>query len=126
MFQLTLEEVGALRSQIVTLEKEVALRESKKGKHSKYPSYVFTENGVAMLSSVLRSKYAIKVNIQIIRAFTRLRQLISSHKALARKIEVLEKKYDKHEIELSSVFKLLKKLMEPPADKPAKKIGFLP
>ncbi|MBN3032892.1 MAG: ORF6N domain-containing protein [Candidatus Saganbacteria bacterium] len=92
----------------------------------KYAKHVnaFTESGVAMLSSVLRSERAIRVNIAIMRAFTRLRHILSSHKELARKIEALEKKHDKHEIEIATVFKVLKKLMEPPPDKPAKRIGF--
>jgi ORF6N domain len=86
---------------------------------------VFTENGVAMLSSVLRSEKAVLVNITIMRAFTRLRRLISSHKELARRIERLEKSYSKHEIEMTTVFKVLKKLMEPPPAKPNKRIGFV-
>jgi hypothetical protein len=86
--------------------------------------YVFNEHGVAMLSSVLNSERAIQINILIIKAFVRLRQLISNHMELARKIEELEKKYSKHEIEITAVFKLLKKLMEPPPAK-TKRIGFL-
>lgn len=66
-----------------------------------------------MLSGVLHSQRAIRVNIAIMRAFVRLRQLLSSHRALARKVEELEKKYSKHEVEITVVFKLLKKLMEP-------------
>ncbi|MDD4178973.1 MAG: ORF6N domain-containing protein [Candidatus Margulisbacteria bacterium] len=118
MFQLNKEEYDRLRFQIGTL---------KQGQHSKYLPYVFTENGVAMLSSILRSERAIEVNIQIMRAFTHLRQLISSHKELAHKINELEKKHSKHEIEITTVFKLLKKLMEPVIvqPKPAKPIGFL-
>jgi len=115
MFQLSKEEHDSLRFQIGTL---------KKGQHSKYLSYAFTENGVAMLSSVLRSERAIFINIQIMRAFTHLRRLISSHKELARKIEELEKKHAKHEIEIATVFKVLKKLMEP-TPRPRKRIGFI-
>lgn len=115
MFQLSKEEHDSLRFQIGTL---------KKGQHSKYLSCAFTENGVAMLSSVLRSERAIFINIQIMRAFTHLRRLISSHKELARKIEELEKKHAKHEIEIATVFKVLKKLMEP-TPRPRKRIGFI-
>lgn len=79
-----------------------------------------------MLSSVLNSDRAIMVNISIMRAFVHLRQIISSHHELAKKVEELEKKYSKHEIEISTVFSLLKKLMEPAQEskKPAKRIGF--
>ncbi len=81
MFQLTWEEVENSRSQIVTL---------KHGRNIKYPPYAFTEQGVSMLSSVLRSKQAIQVNIAIMRAFVRLREILLTHKDLAAKIEVLE------------------------------------
>src|SRR5882672_12124555 len=87
MFQLTAEESRSLRSQFATLK-------SGRGQHRKYPPYAFTEQGVAMLSSVLRSARAVAVNIQIMRAFVRLRQLLASHAELARKLEALEKRYD--------------------------------
>ena len=86
MFELTSEEEQALRSQIVTL---------KRGQHSKYSSFAFTEQGVAMLASVLNSDRAIQVNILIMRAFTQLRQMLSTHEDLKKKIEAMEKKYDK-------------------------------
>ena len=85
MFQLSKEEADFLRSQIVTLKRG-------RGQHSKYLPYVFTEQGVAMLSSVLRSPRAIKVNIEIMRAFIRLRKMLASHAELAQKLDALEKK----------------------------------
>ena len=86
MFQLNYQEVAALRSQIVT---------SKTGRGGRrYPPYAFTEQGVAMLSSVLNSERAIEVNIQIMRAFVKLRELMATHKDLARKLDDMEKKYD--------------------------------
>jgi hypothetical protein len=94
-------------------------------KHSTVLPYAFTEHGVAMLSAVLNSERAIRLSIHIINAFIRLRKLLSSHKELARKVEELEKKYSKHEIEITAVFKLLKKLMDPPPERPAKRIGFI-
>ena len=116
MFQLTKPEYDALRFQFGML---------KRGAHSKYLPYAFTENGVAMLSSVLRSERAIQVNIVIMRAFTRLRQILASHKELARKVEELERKYGKHELEITTVFKVLKKLMQKPVEeRPRKQIGF--
>ena len=78
-----------------------------------------------MLSAVLNGPRAVKVSILIISTFVRLRRLISSHKELAVKLDALEKKYSKHEIEIAAVFKLLKRLMEPPPERPAKKIGFV-
>jgi phage regulator Rha-like protein len=116
MFQLSKEEHDHLRFQNGTL---------KKGQHSKYLPHVFTENGIAMLSSVLRSERAIQMNIAIMRAFTRLREIISTHKELANKIEELEKKYSKHENEITAVFRLLKKLMEPTPETQHKRIGFI-
>jgi len=89
-------------------------------KHSSFNPYVFTEQGVAMLSSVLNSERAIIVNIQIMRAFTRLREIIMSHKDLQRKIEDMEKKYDQ---QFKVVFEAIKQLLIPPK-KPKRRIGF--
>ena len=111
MFELTGEEEKALRSQIVTL---------KRGQHSKYSSFAFTEQGVAMLSSVLNSDRAIQVNILIMRAFTKLRQMLSTHKDLKKKIESMEKKYDK---QFKIVFDAITQLLAED-EKPKKKIGF--
>jgi hypothetical protein len=93
-------------------------------KHSTVLPYAFTEHGVAMLSAVLNSERAVRLSIHIINVFIRLRKLLSSHKELARKVEELEKKHAKHEIEITTVFKVLKKLMEPPP-RPPKRIGFI-
>jgi ORF6N domain-containing protein len=110
MFELTKLEFDNLRSQIVT---------SSWG-GTRYSPMVFTEQGVAMLSSVLNSDTAIKVNIQIMRAFTQLRQMLSTHKDLKKKIETMEKKYDQ---QFQIVFEAIKQLLEADA-KPRKKIGF--
>lgn len=83
----------------------------------------FTENGVAMLSSVLRSKRAILVNIQVMRTFTRLRQLISTHKELARKIENLERSIKSHDHQIEAIFEAIRELMNPP-ESGRKIIGF--
>jgi phage regulator Rha-like protein len=124
MFQLTWDEIHSLRSQFVTLESENEIS-SKKGKHSKYPPFAFTEQGVAMLSSVLRSKRAIHVNIAIMRAFVRLRGFLSTHKELAHKLSALEKKIEKHEVEIQAIFEAIRQLMEPPAEEKSKRrIGF--
>jgi hypothetical protein len=115
MFQLTAEEAARLRSQIVTLE-------TGRGKYSKYLPYAFTEQGVAMLSSVLRSKRAVRVNIEIMRAFVQLRQLLSSHADLARKLAALEKKYD---AQFKVVFDAIRELTVPPEPSKKGRIGFV-
>ncbi|OGQ04700.1 MAG: DNA-binding protein [Deltaproteobacteria bacterium RIFCSPLOWO2_01_44_7] len=114
MFQLNYQEVSVLRSQFVTLKKG-------RGEHRKYLPYAFTEQGVAMISSVLNSDRAIQVNIEIMRAFVRLREILSTHKDLARKLEQLEKKYD-HQFKI--VFDAIRELMRPPPAPPKRKIGF--
>src|SRR4030066_2063089 len=123
MFQLTMEEAkiwwtevrgGGLRSQIVTL---------KRGQPIKYRPYAFTEHGILMLSSVLNSEQAIKVNIEIMRAFVRLRQILASNKELAKRLGELEKKYD---VQFKLVFDAIRQLMALPEPEPPKKrIGFL-
>lgn len=84
------------------------------------PPYAFTEQGVAMLSSVLNSERAILVNVEIMRAFVRLRQMLASHKELARRLDELEKKYDK---QFQVVFEAIRKLMAPEPE-PKRQIGF--
>jgi len=112
MFELSENEEALLRSQIATLE--------GKGKHSKYLSMVFTEQGVAMLSSVLKSDRAILVNIQIMRTFTRLREMLAGHKELEKKIEAMEEKYDE---QFRVVFEAIKQLLKDD-EKPKQRIGF--
>jgi hypothetical protein len=118
MLQLSVEEYQSLRFQIGIL---------KRGAHSKYLPQVFMEQGVAMLSSVLKSKRARQVNVQIMRAFVKLRQLLNTHKDLARKLEELEKKYD---VQFKSVFDAIKMLMTPAEETagpaPNKVPGFKP
>ncbi len=92
----------------------------KKGKHFKYLPYAFTEQGIAMLSSVLHSNRAILVNIQIMRAFVQLRRMFWSNRELKRKIEAMERKYDK---QFAIVFEAIKQLLEPPKEE-RKIIGF--
>ena len=112
MFELSQQEYESLRRHFGTL---------KRGEHSKYLPYAFTEQGVAMLSSVLKSKRAVQVNIEIMRAFVRLRQIMSTHRDLARKLEALEKKYD---AQFKMVFDAIRQLMTPPQPK-RRRIGFL-
>jgi hypothetical protein len=85
--------------------------------------YAFTEQGVAMLSSVLRSERAIHVNIAIMRAFVKLRQVLSANKELAHKLAELERKIERHDAEIQAIFDVIRQLMEP-TEKPKRKIGF--
>lgn len=118
MFQLSEKEHEALRSQIVTL------KNLGRGQHRKYLPYVFTAQGVAMLSSVLKSDRAVKVNIQIMRTFVKLREILSTHKDLARKLAELEKQYAEHDRKFQLVFDAIRKLMEPPPSPKKRRIGF--
>ncbi len=113
MFQLTQDEFTSLIFQTGM---------SKGGRGGRrYMPYVFTENGVAMLSSVLRSKKAILVNVQIMRSFTKLRELLVTHKELKHKIEDMENKYD---AQFRVVFDAMRQLLESPPEKPKRKIGY--
>ncbi|MCK9285896.1 MAG: ORF6N domain-containing protein [Rhodocyclaceae bacterium] len=127
MFQLTREEIADLRSQTVI--------SSWGGR--RYPPYMFTEQGVAMLSSVLKSPQAITVNIEIMRIFVRLRDTLESNKELAAKLEELERKTEllalKHDTlaqntraQLKQVFDAIRELMTPPEPPKKRPIGFIP
>ncbi|MEK9180457.1 MAG: ORF6N domain-containing protein [Patescibacteria group bacterium] len=112
MFRLTKKEMETLRSQFVT---------SNNGRGGRrYLPYAFTEQGVAMLSSVLNSERAIQVNIQIIRTFTKLREMLLAHKDLQRKVEAMEKKYDQR---FRAVFDAIKQLLVE-KEKPKRPMGF--
>ena len=116
MFPLSSTEAKALRSQTVI---------SKTGRGGRrYLPMVFTEQGVAMLSGVLNSERAVEINIQIMRAFVRLRQMIASNKNLARKLDALERKLESHDVHIRSLFEAIRQLMAPLEPK-KRKIGFL-
>ena len=119
LFQLTAAEWKNLKSQFVT---------SSWGGLRRAVPYAFTEQGVAMLSSVLHSDRAIQVNIAIMRAFVKLREMISAHKELAAKLEELERKVEGHDEHIRSLFDAIHRLMEPveEPEKPRPPIGFLP
>lgn len=115
MFELTQTEFESLRSQFAT---------SKTGRGgARYLPMAFTEQGVAMLSSVLNSETAIRVNIQIIRVFTKMRELLSTHKDILLQLEKMEKKLTGHDEDIALIFKYLKQLLTPPPT-PRNKIGF--
>ena len=115
LFRLDRTEMSILRSQTVILKQG-------RGRHQKYPPYAFTEQGVAMLSSVLRSKRAALVNVTIMRAFVRLREILATHKDLARKLEQMEGRYD---AQFRVVFEALRKLTDPGPGRRSRRVGFL-
>jgi hypothetical protein len=127
-FQMTWDEAKDWRSQSVTSDGDIRSRSQtvtlKRGGNIKYRPYAFTEQGVAMLSSVLKSERAVRVNIEIMRAFVRMRQLLAAHADLATKLAALEKKYD---AQFKVVFDAIRALMEPLAVEPKRgRIGFQP
>ena len=119
MFTLTQPEYSAVRRQIGALQP---------GAHAKYLPCVFTEQGVAMLSSVLKSRRAAQVNIVIMRTFVKVREMVSAHKELAQKLAELERRIDSHDVRIQGIFEVIHKLMEPPQPPPdpPRSIGFKP
>ncbi|MEO0123722.1 MAG: ORF6N domain-containing protein [candidate division WOR-3 bacterium] len=115
MFRLTKEE----KDELVTI-----CHRFKTMKHSSTLPYAFTEHGVAMLASVLKSERAVKISIIIIKAFVRLRQMLSAHKELARKLSELERRIERHDAEIKAIFDAIRQLMTPP-EKSDKRIGFI-
>lgn len=112
MFELTKGEADSLRSQSVIL---------KRGEHSKYLPFVFTEHGSLMLASVLKSETAVSASLSIVRAFVKLRELLVSNKELSAKITEMEKKYDKH---FKVVFSAIRQLMEQPKNADREPLGY--
>ena len=118
MFQLKRHEVEALRFQIET---------SKQGRGGRrYLPYVFTEQGVAMLSSVLHSERAVQVNIQIMRTFTKLKEFIMNHRELSIRLDTLEKKFGEHDEKIRIIFEVIKRLLDAPPEPKKGRIGFHP
>jgi len=131
MFRLSVEEYEGIRSRFVTASKAAdpnssqIVTSSRKHRGLSYRPYAFTEQGVAMLSSVLRSPRAVEVNIAIMRTFVQLRRLMDSNRNLARRIEALEKRYDE---QFATVFDAIKRLIaedDSRKAKPKRGIGFL-
>lgn len=116
MFELTLEEDHALRSQFATL---------KQGEHGKYPPFAFTEHGILMLANVLRSERAIAVSIRIIDLFVRMRHVMLAHKDILLRLEQLERRVGEQGADIQVLFHHLKQLLAPPSE-PRKRIGYKP
>jgi hypothetical protein len=118
MFQLTAAEAAAcLRSQNATLK-------PGRGAHRKYRPYAFTEHGAIMAANVLNSPRAVEVGVYVVRAFVKLRQLVATHKELARKLAELEQRLDTHDDAIAQLIEAIRQLMEPPQQPRRRKIGF--
>ena len=129
MFQLNADETGFLRSQFATSKKgrrtnwSQIVTSSEKHRGKRYRPYAFTEQGIAMLSSVLNSDRAIKVNIAIMRTFVKLRQTLETNRELAQKFSELERRVGVHDDEIAAILEAIRQLMTPP-EKPRREIGF--
>jgi hypothetical protein len=133
MFRLTDEEMGQLSQSVIPLRKRSirkAISDSsqivmsfRKHRGKRYRHYAFTEQGIAMLSSVLRSERAVKVNIAIMRAFVKLRQTLDQNRELAHKFSELERRVGKHDREIAAILEAIRQLMAP-VEKPRREIGF--
>jgi hypothetical protein len=119
MFLLTKQEAESLRSQIAILKRG-------RGRHRKYLPYVFTEHGAIMAASVLDSERAVQVSIYVVRAFVQLREMLSSNKTLARKLNELERKLTTHDRAITELIEAIRQLMTPPEPKKKRPIGFAP
>jgi len=139
MFQLTKEEAERSRSQFVTLNisdnqnkkpippsrSQFAILNTGRGQNIKYLPYAFTEQGVAMLSSVLRSDRAVQVNIAIMRAFVSLRGMMRSQDTIKQELSALKRQYKNHDDQIKTIFLLIDEIIAPPIPKKKRKIGFL-
>jgi ORF6N domain len=132
MFQLNDEEMVQVSQCVIPLRAPIEkaasdssqiVMSSRKHRGKRYRHYAFTEQGIAMLSSVLKSERAVKVNIAIMRAFVKLRQMLETNRELAQKFAELEKRVDKHDEEIAAILEAIRQLMAPP-EKPRREIGF--
>ena len=119
MFQLNTREYNSLRSQFATLK-------LGRGQHRKYLPYVFTEHGAIMAAAVLDSERAVQVSIYVVRAFVQLREMLSSNKKLAHKLNELERKLTTHDHAITELIEAIRQLMAPPEPKKKRPIGFAP
>jgi len=112
MFELTTDEYTVLRSQIATL---------KRGRHSKYPPFAFTEHGILMLSGVLNSELAIQMSVHIIETFVQLRKLANNYEEIMIKIQQIESKY---QLQFGEIYEVIQQLLEKPKEKERQRIGY--
>jgi hypothetical protein len=122
-FQLTAEELTNLRSQFATSNLRLQTAASKKRGGRRYLPWVFTEHGAIMLASVLNSEVAVQASVRVVRAFVRLREMVSGNAALAVKLAELERRLDSHDESIANLFQAIRQLLTPPT-KPKREIGF--
>jgi hypothetical protein len=123
VFQLTAEELTDLRSQFATSNPMLQTATSKKRGGRRYLPWVFTEHGAIMLASVLNSDVAVQASVRVVRAFVRLREMVSGNAALAAKLAELERRLDSHDESIANLFQVIRQLLAPTA-KPKREIGF--
>lgn len=116
MLQITRQEETSLRSQFATANHNYGKR--------RYLPCAFTEHGAIMAASVLNTPQAVKVSVYVVRAFVKLREMLSTHKELARRLDDLERSLQKHDHQIVSLFQAIRQLMTPPPEKPRSQIGF--
>ncbi len=126
MFRLTIEELENLRSQIATSSSRLQFVILKKYGGRRYMSYAFTEQGVAMLSSVLKSRRAVETSILIVRAFIKLRKMLQSHKDILKEIEEIKRNQNKHDSQIGEIIAVINRFFEQPKEPKKEKIGFRP
>jgi hypothetical protein len=118
MFQVTQAEWDSLRSQFATLN-------AGRGQHRKYLPYVFTEHGAIMAATILNTPLAVEVSVYVVRAFVRLREVLTNNKALAKKLGELERKVDTHDEAIAAILSAIRELMAPPEPTKKRRIGFI-
>ena len=126
MFQLTKDEIENLRSQIEISSSRSQFVILKRGQNIKYLPYAFTEQGVVMLSAVLKSKRAVETSILVVRAFIKLREMLQSHKDILVEIEKIKREQKKHGENISAIIDVINKFLIPPKETKKEKIGFKP
>jgi hypothetical protein len=122
MFKLSADEFEQVKH-VLRFQIETSKTDARGGR--RYSPYAFTEQGVAMLSSVLHSDQAVQVNIAIMRAFVKLREILGTHKELALKLDMLERKTEKHDMDIHAIFEAIRRLMAPPDPPKKRRIGFV-
>jgi hypothetical protein len=131
LIQLTWEEAQNLRSHSATSSSDFApssrsqIATLKRGKNVKYRPFAFTEHGAIMAANLLRSEQAVKISVYVVRAFVKLRELLSTHRELALKLDQLERKLQAHDSQILGLLQAIRQLMQPPPDPPKPPIGFL-
>jgi hypothetical protein len=137
-FQLTAKEFDALRSQFATSSSQTIDPESETGNRSQnvtgsqrhrsrdFHPWVFTEHGALMTANVLRSEQAVRMSVFLVRAFVRLREQVAANTAILKRLAEIDKTLVEHDAALSDLYRKLRPLLEPPADPPKRRIGFLP